>query len=322
MRSVALALLQLVGLVVGPPLTLLGTTAAWFRLGRLIGLKETLRRSAQISRIRYRQPLRNIVANAPGCALILAGSVIALSSWALRSHPHQLRAPLAAFALGGSWRFRSASNPIFPIVLLAITYAVCFSSNDTVFSWAVLILLGLLGCMAVESTLQGMLPPVILFLGVSSYEQFQTLKLVQSSLPCLVVTLINQTEDSILRRYARHYGGMGLDPTSPRYESLRTRDGLWEQTVHDMMDMVPMVILDTRAVSEPVAQEAVWMLQPERLHKATFVTDEQRNAPVLDSVLSQEEIEGHRARLVTEAELPDRIERLVRSSAARAATDA
>lgn len=315
MSPLILALMQLVGFVVAPPLLVLGTIVAWFRLIRLIGPRNTLRRSVQISRIRYRQPLRGIFSNAPGGVLILSGSIIALCSWALRSNPHQLRAPLAALALGMSWRFfRTASNPALPVMLLATSSVVCFYSNDLIFFWAVIVFLGVLGCVAVESTLQSTLPPVILFLGVSSYEQFQTLKRVQKTLPCLVVTLINQAEDSILRHYHRHYGGMGLDPTGTRYESLRTREGRWEQTVLDMMNMVPIVILDTRVVSEPVVQEAVWMLQPERLHKVTFVTDDDTIAPVLESILPRDEIDRtHRARLVTEAGLGDRIERLTKS---------
>ena len=253
--------------------------------------------------------------NAPGCSLIFVGTIIAAISWALRFHPDQLRLCMACFAFTLSAAFyRTASNKVFPVVLLAFSWIACFVTSETVFVWGVAIFLGLLGCVAVETTLQGMLPPLVLFLGVSSYEQFKTLKRVQKTVPCLVVTLINQVEESILRQYDRHYRGMGLDPTGPRYESLRTREGLWEITVRELIDMVPIVILDTRVASDPVSQEAAWMLEPERLHQVMFVTDDEGNAPVLESLLPKEDIyREHRSRLVKEDELCDRISQFTKS---------
>lgn len=314
-RRVILAFNQLAGFAVLPPFMVFGTLVAWFRLIRLVGLRNAMKKSMRISRIRYRQPLRGMRANAPGCPLIIFGTFIAVISWTLQSHPDQLRIPMAVFALILSASFyQTASNRAFPVVLLAFSYIACFVTSETVFVWAVTIFLGLLGCVAVGTTLQGMLPPIVLFLGVSSYEQFKTLKRAQKTVPCLVVTLINQVEESVLRQYDRHYRGMGLDSTGPRHESLRTRDGLWEQTVRELIDMVPIVILDTRVVSDHVLQEAAWMLQPERLHQVTFVTDDEGNAPVLESILPKNEIYlEHRSRLVKEDELCDRISQFTNS---------
>jgi uncharacterized membrane protein len=154
MKSVVLALIQLVGFVVAPPRLLLGTIVAWFLLARLVGLRNTIRQSVQISRIRYRQPLRSIISNAPGCVLILSVSIIALFSWLLQSDPNQLRFVMTASAVGASWRlFRTASNPALSTMLLAMAYVVCISSSEIVFFWTVSILLGLIGCGAVFSTL-------------------------------------------------------------------------------------------------------------------------------------------------------------------------
>ena len=309
------AFTQFAGFALVPLLLVFRTLDAWFRLIRLVGLQTAMKNSMRISRIRYRQPLRGMRFSAPGCSLILLGTFIAVISWALWSRPNQLRTLLAFFAIGLSASFfRTASNRIFPIVLLAFSLVACFGTSETIFVWAVTIFLGLLGCVAIGTTLQGMLPPIVLFLGVSSYEQFKTLKRVQTTVPSLVVTLINQAEDSVVRQYDRHYRGMGLDPAGPRFESLRTRAGLWEQTVQDLVGMVPIVILDTRVVSDPVLQEAAWMLQPEQLHKVMFVMDDEGNAPVLESILPKDEIyPEHRSRLVKEDELLDRISRFTKT---------
>lgn len=307
--------LPLVLLAVLPPLVLFATLGAWLRVVRLLGPRRAFKNCLTISRLRFRQPLRYVKVNAPGCSLLIFGPFIALFAWALRTHLDQLRGILAigsiafAAAIG-----RRASNKALLPAILALSYVGCFLTSDAVFFWGVSVFLVDLGCIVVESTLQGLLPPLVLFLGVSSYAQFKTLKLVQRSAPGLAATLIDQAEASIVREYERHYRGMGLDPTGPRYESLRTRLGLWEETVRELIDMVPIVILDTRVVSGPVLQEAAWMLQPERWHQALFVTDKEGNAPVLEQILAKAAIvRDHRTRLVREDELPERISRAIRS---------
>ena len=102
--------------------------------------------------------------------------------------------------------------------------------------------------------------------------------------------------------------GWGSTPQAHDFESLRTRAGLWEVTAHELIDTVPVVVLDTRVVSDPVLREADWSLHPDRLHRVLFVTDDEGNAPVLETVLPRNEIERLlQPQLVKESELRERV---------------
>ena len=92
----------------------------------------------------------------------------------------------------------------------------------------------------------------------------------------------------------------------PGTESFRTSRGNWERIVVELVDTVPIVILDTRFITPAVLKEATWLLSsPARAHRTFFLTDDQGRYPVLSQLLAQ----GSRAvtigsaTLVTEQEL-------------------
>jgi hypothetical protein len=67
-------------------------------------------------------------------------------------------------------------------------------------------------------------------------------------------------------------------------ENLRTKNPqVWKSIVYQLIEMTPIVILDTRGESKPILYEAFIMLDPKRAHKAVFITDDNRRAPALEA---------------------------------------
>jgi hypothetical protein len=188
--------------------------------------------------------------------------------------------------------------------------------------------------MAVAMPLTQLLPPTVLFLGISDYEQFRVMKQIQAFERLMVLSLINQSSRGVVDNYQAHYdaqmqaapsgpvaGAVGLlrpfaNPYAPRHDSLRTRPQLWRTTLRDAVDVAPIVVIDARDDSRYVVEETLWMLAPKRVHKALFLVRDDGSSPVLARVerlgLSPA---GTTATIVTLDQLPGRLRSCTRSSA-------
>jgi hypothetical protein len=67
-------------------------------------------------------------------------------------------------------------------------------------------------------------------------------------------------------------------------DNLRTVDEkLWKSIVHQLIEISPIVVIDARAKSGPVAEETFLMLAPERVGKAIFLLEPDGRCPSLDA---------------------------------------
>ena len=227
---------------------------AWRQARTMAGWRRTLRLGWLMTRVRHRAPFRALKIYAPAITsalpLLLGVSVIA-ASWT---------APASA---------RDMSIGAVSVLLGVVSFFVLAA------------------------------PPAVLFLGASQYGGFSLMKRVHVEARCYVMSLVNQASESVLHQYHSHYAGVRanmpaaaravssavapmVDPTAPRFESIRTRTGLWQRTVLDMIDGVPIVLIDARGTGRQVQQEALWMLDPDRCDRALFVCEDDGRAPLFE----------------------------------------
>lgn len=203
------------------------------------------------------------------------------------------------------FRYMRANAPGVSMMLPALLAAIVFSQLwPSLFSISLLILVALLFGVIWPSI--GLVPPVVLWLSTSGYDNFRFLKKLQPIVPDMVKTLINQASPGITERYYRHYmrriafvketaqgvsklgaavAPMFMNPSGPRLESFRTRPGLWKRSVRDPIEVSPIVIRDTRYISGPVEEEVVWMLDPRRSFRAISLGNPDGSYPALEAVL-------------------------------------
>jgi hypothetical protein len=133
-------------------------------------------------------------------------------------------------------------------------------------------------------------PPVALFLGGSSPAAADLLVRINTVLwPLRCVALLDPVRMHFLQRNA-----VG--------DNLRTRDPrLWKSIVHGLIETTPIVVVDTRKASGPLAQEAFIVLAPAHAAKVAFITGEDRRAPALD--VHRIDPRRHALTCVTEEEL-------------------
>jgi hypothetical protein len=79
-----------------------------------------------------------------------------------------------------------------------------------------------------------------------------------------------------------------INPHAARLWSLRTRPPLWAQTVTTLIDLVKVVVVDVRTGSEPVRHELEWLAQPGRIEKTWLLATDDRRAPALAAVPSDD----------------------------------
>jgi hypothetical protein len=212
-------------------------------------------------------------------------------------------------------------------------------SGRLLLSWpgsrdASLLYAGALGAtLAIAWFLNVAAPPTVLFLGASQYEEFRIMKRLHAAARCYVISLMDQASPSVLRQYHDHYkrirsqmpplarmvyGAVApfMDPTGPRLESVRTRRGLWRRTALDLIDQIPVVVLDARNGGRQVQQEAIWMLAPERRDRALFVVDDDGGSPLFDELHRLGvALDAERLRVVTEGQARESLRTMTRQAA-------
>jgi hypothetical protein len=107
-------------------------------------------------------------------------------------------------------------------------------------------------------------PPVVLFLTSSSPHAARLLGNINRGLtPLRAVGLLDPLRIGFVQRFFI------------KADNLRTSDPyVWKSLVCRLIDITPIVIIDTRGEAEPVCQETLLMLHPKRVRKALFITDD------------------------------------------------
>jgi hypothetical protein len=244
--------------------------SSWGRTIRLLGLQRTILSTRVIWKLRYREPFRYMRTNAPGVSMIFP----------------LLLAFLVLSQMGVSWFAVSL------LIMAALWLGVVWPSL-------------------------GLVPPAIVWLSVSGHENFRILKKLQPIVPDMVKTLIDQASPDVAQNYYAHYmrllrlreqtalgvsklgsraarslAPLFMNPKGPRLESLRTRPGLWKRSVRELIDVAPIVIVDTRFKSDAVLEEVAWMLDPRRSFRAIWLGDSDGTYPGLETVLGNVERRG------------------------------
>jgi len=67
---------------------------------------------------------------------------------------------------------------------------------------------------------------------------------------------------------------------------IRTRQEHWQRTVLELSELACLIVLDARVMSDLVAKEADWLLDPRTAFKTIFVVGNDGSQPILDSVES------------------------------------
>jgi hypothetical protein len=155
------------------------------------------------------------------------------------------------------------------------------------------------------------LPPTVLFLTTSqSRQKALAVQMIHAFRPYRVVFLLS--DDLTVGVY---------DAEDFSQENLRTPDDVdWRHVVHPLIEIVPIVVIDTRDASPAVIEESIHMLAPERCRKAVFMTTSLGESPVLNCVVSSATGEVSRAaiglaRKVQDVDLISHVARLLHTRA-------
>lgn len=120
-------------------------------------------------------------------------------------------------------------------------------------------------------------PPTVLLLTPSGVAgSAMLMQLVQSLRPLRVVGLLRD-----------HTRELGFSRDEIRSGDLRTHERRWRAVVRPLMDVVPIVVIDTRAATGPMVAEIGWMLLPERSGKAVFLVGPQGECPGIDAAVEK-----------------------------------
>ncbi len=231
----------------------------WQATSQVLGLRSTAEGIALMSRIRSRRPLR-------------WGGAYEVSLWPI--HPNvpvlfELQEVAFAFLLvfwSRGWR---AVVDLLrdPIMVPAAIWGLARASES-------------------------ILPPCLLYLGVSEPGQFENVRYFASSRAWLAVSAIDQENPSVnLGESAAGPIGLGASLASDvlrripllnlfvvlpiqrrRLESIRTSDDLWEPSVRSLIEFVPVIVADLRSPSMIVCNELIWVLEAQTPGRLVVVT--------------------------------------------------
>jgi len=96
---------------------------------------------------------------------------------------------------------------------------------------------------------------------------------------------------------------------------LRTSDtDNWQAGITELIELSPIIVVDTRVCTQALLFEASTMLRPEYAYKAIFVSEDDGACPVLEKLIDEGFISSaHLVSVVKEEELGRQLQRLVRS---------
>jgi tetratricopeptide (TPR) repeat protein len=121
-------------------------------------------------------------------------------------------------------------------------------------------------------------PPLVLVLAKSSKRGL----FIQTQLDGTGVTTASLLNWDELELRARAWSHLAKPITNPYDIHRTTEQGDWRAEVEQLIDLVPIVILDFRELSPAVLWEADALLRPERSKKALFIVNDDRKSPVLE----------------------------------------
>jgi hypothetical protein len=167
----------------------------------------------------------------------------------------------------------------FELSVVAIALLVVWMGDDG--AAHVRVLLGdaaLIACIAawvVSRSSESVLPPAMLYLGVSEPGQYEMVSYFAGSRAWLVVSAIDHSDPSVNQFDAPSgtlssmiFGmiraalpGRPIPFARRRLESIRTSDDSWEGVVQDLLGFVPLVVIDLRSHSAIVERELAWAIQ-------------------------------------------------------------
>jgi hypothetical protein len=136
-------------------------------------------------------------------------------------------------------------------------------------------LVGCIGAWVAARSSESILPPTMLYLGVSEPGQYEMVSYFAGSRAWLVVSAIDHGDPSvnqfeipsrtlsslILGTLKNWMPGRPIPLARRRLESIRTSDGRWEDIVQALLGFVPIVVIDLRSHSAIVERELAWALQ-------------------------------------------------------------
>jgi hypothetical protein len=148
-----------------------------------------------------------------------------------------------------------------------------------------------------------LLPPAWMFLGTSQFASFDTFDVLRSRwFPVFGLTLLDRDSPdwndyyfAQARRMARRQFGARLfmnKPQTARVWSLRSRGELWVSTVHILMDVVMVIVIDARVKSDYVSDEQRMLIELGLVEKAWLIAEQNGSAPAVDEALDWAEKNG------------------------------
>lgn len=141
-------------------------------------------------------------------------------------------------------------------------------------------------------------PAFVIVLGGSNPQTEKTISILsEGTFPLRIVAMLEF-------RGARKYGLGGLGSFAPLTDDIRaSSDYEWKNTVENLIDLLPNVVLDTRTDSLSVAEEVRFILADrERMARTVFVTHQDGQTPIFETLGINPHQDG--IRLASEAQLP------------------
>src|SRR4051794_10154313 len=153
------------------------------------------------------------------------------------------------------------------VVSLAIIAAFLYGSRLPAPAFGAGVAMAVIAVFLIGKSIQ---PPAALFLSSSSWSAADLLVEVNVALsPMRCIAFLDPKKMHFLQRNAIA-------------DNIRARDPkLWKSIVHQLVEMVPIIILDTRGDSRAVMQEAFIVLTPRYARKTIFILDDDGGAPAL-----------------------------------------
>jgi len=128
------------------------------------------------------------------------------------------------------------------------------------------------------------MPPIVLLLSTSHTDIFFLKHKIEVVVhPLGVASLLNVATMDKSRSYSKPLRRSGADPFDFRKEN----DDIWEETVHELFNFAPIVVIDTRHESSALFSEAKWLICPARAYKVLFLVGENGECPLLEAILPQ-----------------------------------